>query len=298
MWLTDWLRRALNSLVNPDGDDILLPSTYNGLPIYSVEDLDPATTVALRGLDGRIYAYQEVPVRGREQRGKRPRSSSSSRSRSRSRTHTRHHPWQASRSSQPSTHLRSNRPRPQKGDENPVQGRSNFNSNPNARPLVGNPPVAAFTSPPITASVWDTTAFERMASTYGWNYWPDGPWSHTYQSEMGAFRVHWAFETRGARGINGSPKAVKWQDGKRTERRCLGYMGCANTECVYVGRPKTRASTRRAQVQAGCPLCGGSVTQVGCGVVSRYWIFAGGAHYDNGGFHNHPKPVHCRRRLG
>ncbi|KAJ7067608.1 hypothetical protein C8F01DRAFT_1342824 [Mycena amicta] len=284
MWLTDWIKWGVNSLSNPTNDELPTASSHNGLPLYSAENLDTAV-VALRASNGEIYAYREVQAPRQQHTDKRPRSSSSSRSRSRSRTRTRHRP-----SAQDTTQehrvpppKRAHYPTPAPA---PAPAHPTPNAAPDGRPFVGKPPAAAFSSPPVTASSWDTTALARMVEMYGWDHWPDGPWSHTYQREMGAefaFRVHWAFETRGARGPSGSPTAARWQDGKCTERRCLGHIACTNTpECVYVGRPKTRAAMRRAQEEQGCPNCGKGVTLVPCSVVSRYWIFAGGAHYDNG----------------
>ncbi|KAJ7196708.1 hypothetical protein GGX14DRAFT_318451, partial [Mycena pura] len=131
-----------------------------------------------------------------------------------------------------------------------------------------------------------------------WDGWPNGVWERTYSltefQRSKKFRVKWACSTPGTTRQDakrqGDKLAVRWQDGKRTRRFCLGIIKCDQQNCKIIIRPHVRPAGLRAQLEETCP-CGGSLQHYPCGVESEYWLFQTGAHFKHNGTHYHERPT-------
>ncbi|KAJ7474549.1 hypothetical protein B0H11DRAFT_2195261 [Mycena galericulata] len=131
-----------------------------------------------------------------------------------------------------------------------------------------------------------------------WDYWPNGKFQQLYsvQELMDTYDLatNWVLETVRNRG---STRALKWEKGKETRRRCLGVISCHNTTCAMQLAPAARAIDRHRQLQQTCIICGETLAVQPCGIESSLFRFRDGGFLKHGGTHNHTKfthsAVHC-----
>ena len=128
-----------------------------------------------------------------------------------------------------------------------------------------------------------------------WDGWPDGPIEHTFTVEevknTDHLAVNWSCQTSGAR--TGFSTAESWSTGRKSERRCLGVLFCANEWCNVIIRPKTRANLIEKQLSKPC-VCGATLqqSQPDCPTRQVLWSYKHGIHFIHTGYHNHPRPTH------
>jgi hypothetical protein len=138
-----------------------------------------------------------------------------------------------------------------------------------------------------------TNSIAPPSSQTDWDPFPNGNFERDFTwdefARTGELMVHWACEPVGApKKGKGSALAERWQDGRRTRRKCHGIIECNG--CKRLVRPQTRLAQVTKQASQRCK-CGNTLTHKRCGVVSELWKYKHGVHYINGGYHNHERPA-------
>ncbi|KAJ7771904.1 hypothetical protein B0H14DRAFT_2402183, partial [Mycena olivaceomarginata] len=126
-----------------------------------------------------------------------------------------------------------------------------------------------------------------------WDGWPDGDFfsalfSMSFVEKHDNLHVHWATQILGGRA--GDTDAAVWKDGKLTRRQCQGIIQCESVDCSVVTCPQTRKAGVENQLSKLC-ICGSRLVHLACKVRSTLHTFSGGVYYQNGGTHNHPRPL-------
>ncbi|SJL17932.1 uncharacterized protein ARMOST_21502 [Armillaria ostoyae] len=151
-------------------------------------------------------------------------------------------------------------------------------------------PLKTQPEPEARRGIYDGVVFTALSRFPGsWNGLPSGLFAMdvTLEDFKQTKKLQVIWETRSNGGDpDGSETASTIRDGKISNRRCLGVLGCENPDCKVVCHPGTSLGVWDKQLEQPC-CCRYELKHFDCPSLSYPIQWSGGYRYINGQPHNH-----------